>query len=125
MSMRFKEWLNETTFQDEYSRIVYGPASADDIEYIEEDLSQPLPRPVICIEDFYVPPEHRHAVATFRTFAKFLKQHPSKTIICQAYPYEKAGTSEFSPLQTTLVKWYERFGFISVGQGWMYRLPLR
>lgn len=55
-----------------------------------------------------------------------VKKAGNRSIILQAYPHEVADNDDssekdFKKAQKILVKFYERFGFKHVGDGWMYR----
>ena len=118
--MNFRQFLSEMVFKGPHGRIVYGPASQDDIDYVNEGLPQKLPEPITYIEDMFISPEYRGSVAAIKMFQDFLSQHGGQTLICQAYPYEEG--PGFGSRQKQLIRFHERFGFVHVGQGWMYRL---
>lgn len=44
-------------------------------------------------------------------------------VFLQAYPYERAGSVyDWNQTQKRLIRWYESYGFVHVGSGWMYWL---
>ena len=121
--LTFQQFI-ETRISKPCGHLDYDIANRDDVEYINDAIASPLPEPIIEIQDLFVNKEYRgKGFYGIRLLQDFLKNHKDSTIICQAYPYEE-NQKNFENRRMDIVKMYEKFGFIHVGQGWMYRLPI-
>ncbi len=79
--------------------------------------------PLVGIGDLFVDKGLRGTGIANALLIGAIRKFHDRAIILQAYPYEFDSGKEQNAIQKRLIKFYERFGFKHVGDGWMYRRP--
>ena len=122
--MRFKTFHNHIMME----AVVYlelGQIHRDDFdEYFQNVVPDDAFKNSVYIDDINVDRYERNKGHFSRAISKLIHDMniENKFIFLHAYPYESRHTT-FERDQKRLIETYELFGFVHVGQGWMYKEP--